>query len=57
MPRPDQIADIIHEAVDIASFIQIKLPSLSDYDHEGTDDEDGEVRLCLERWGDRRVPA
>jgi hypothetical protein len=35
---------------------QIKAPSLEDYDHDGIDEADADIRLCLDRWGDMRVP-
>jgi hypothetical protein len=46
----------IHETDRSVIYGQVKMPSLADYDREGIDDEDADVRLCLDRWGDLRVP-
>lgn len=49
--------DFIHETDRSCVCGQVKCPSLSDYDRSDYDDENADVTLGLDRWGDRRIAA
>lgn len=56
VPNVKQDFDFVHETERTTTWGQVKCPSLDDYDHSGLDGEDADIRLCLDRWGDLRVP-
>ena len=48
--------DFVHETDRTTVWGQVKMPSLSDYDHDGYDGEDTDIILGLIRWGDLQFP-
>lgn len=56
LPMVKQDFDTVHETDRTTVCGQVKCPSLSDYDHSDYDNEDADLTLGLDRWGDLRVP-
>jgi hypothetical protein len=49
--------DFVHETEHSLRYTQVKMPSLSDYDHSDYDNEEADILLGLTRWGDLQFPS
>ena len=49
--------DFVHESDRTTIVSQVKMPSLSDYDNDRSDEAENWLDIALARWGDRRVAA
>lgn len=49
--------DFVHETEHTLRYMQVKMPSLDQLDHDGLDGEDADILLGLTRWGDLQFPS
>lgn len=49
--------DFVHETENTLRYMQVKMPSLSDYDCSDYDNEGSDILLGLTRWGDLQFPS